>query len=108
MIKKCLLLGEWCSIITGHRPEKSTSRSYTAIGSIDKAQGNCNTQDCGGDLAAGGLEDHLSEGALSGRCEKEIEVDEAEEHDQNEHDTTRLKLVQFQGDSMANSRYTTD
>ena len=97
MIKKCLLLGEWCSIITGHRPEKSTSRSYTAIGSIDKAQGNGNTQDCRRDLAVGGLEDHLSEWALSGRCEQEIEVNEAEEHDQDEHDATELKLVRFHG-----------
>lgn len=108
MTKKYLLVGEWCSIITGHRPEKSTSRSYTAIGSIDKAQGNGNTQDCRRDLAAGGLEDHLRERALGGRCEKEVEVDEAEEHDQDEHDATRLKLAQFHGDSMANSRNTTD
>ena len=108
MIKKRLLVGEWRSIITGHRPEKSTSRSYTAIGSIDKAQGNGNTQDCRRDLASGGLKDHLSEWALGGRCEKEVEVDKAEEHDQDENDTTRSKLAQFHGGPMANLRYTTD
>lgn len=36
VVKKHLLLGEWCSVISCHGPEKTTSRSDTAICTIDK------------------------------------------------------------------------
>lgn len=79
-----LLFRERSAVVSCHCPYQTAARGDATVGSVDEAKCDSNGENSGGCFVARCLQYHFSERALCGRCEKHIDVDCAEEQDQDE------------------------
>jgi hypothetical protein len=73
-------------VISSHGPQKPAAGGDTAVGAVHEAQCHSDAEDRSGSTAACGSENHFGKGALGCGGQEAIEICDAEEHHEDEHD----------------------